>query len=48
MRINILENEDSFSRKTWDELYEMSTETFVEETEESKQTGAGAGLRDND
>ncbi len=46
--INILENEDSFSNKTWNELYKMSTETFVEETELSKQTGAGAGLRDND
>ena len=48
VKINILENEDSFSSKTWNELYEMSTETFVEETEQSKQTGAGAGLRDND
>ena len=48
VKINILENEDSFSSKTWDELYKMSTETFVEETEQSKQTGAGAGLRDND
>ena len=48
VKINILENEDSFSSKTWNELYKMSTETFVEETEQSKQTGAGAGLRDND
>ena len=48
VKINILENEDSFSSKTWNELYEMSTETFVEETEQSKQSGAGAGLRDND
>ena len=46
--INILENDDSFSNKTWNELYKMSTETFVEETEQSKQTGAGAGLQDND
>ena len=46
--ISILENEDSFSSKTWNELYEMSTETFVEETEQSKQTGAGAGLQDTD
>ncbi len=46
--INILENEDSFSSKTWNELYKMSSETFVEETEQSKQTGAGAGLQDND
>ena len=48
VKINILENEDSFSSETWDELYKMSTETFVEETEQSKQTGAGAGLQDND
>ena len=46
--ITILENEDNFSSKTWNELYEISTETFVEETEQSKQTGAGAGLQDND
>ena len=46
--ISILENEDNFSSKSWSELYEISTETFVEETEQSKQTGAGAGLRDND
>ncbi len=46
--ISILENEDNFSSKSWSELYEMSTETFVEETEQSKQTGAGAGLQDND
>ena len=46
--ISILENEDNFSSKSWNELYEMSTETFVEETEQSKQTGAGAGLQDND
>ena len=46
--ISIIENEDNFSSKSWNELYEMSTETFVEETEQSKQTGAGAGLQDND
>ena len=46
--ISIIENEDNFSSKSWNELYKMSTETFVEETEQSKQTGAGAGLQDND
>ena len=46
--ITILENEDNFSSKTWNELYEISTETFVEETEELKQKAAGAGLTDND
>ena len=44
----ILENLDNFSSETWNELYKISTETFVEETEQSKQTGAGAGLQDND
>ena len=46
--ITILENLDNFSSETWNELYKISTETFVEETEKSKQTGAGAGLQDND
>ena len=48
MKLIFIENEDNFSSKSWNELYEMSTETFVEETEQSKQTGAGAGLQDND
>ena len=29
-------------------MYELSEDTFVEETEELKQTSAGAGLTDND
>jgi hypothetical protein len=37
-----------YSQSTWDELYELSLETFVEETEEKKLSGAGAGLTDND
>lgn len=37
-----------YSQSTWDQLYEMSLETFVEETEEKKISGAGAGLTDND
>ena len=48
LTISILENENNFSSKTWNELYELSTETFVEETEQSKQKGAGASLQDND
>ena len=46
--IKILENEDSFNNKEWKELYKLSEETFVEENESLKQSGAGAGLTDND
>ena len=48
IRIIIFENEDSFSQEVWDELYELSTDTFVEENEKLKSTAAGAGLEDND
>ena len=46
--IAFLENNNSFSTKEWKELYRLSEETFVEETESSKKKGAGAGLTDND
>ena len=46
--INILDNQDSFNEKEWKELYKLSEETFVEENESLKNTGAGAGLTDND
>ena len=48
VRITIFENEDSFSQEVWDELYALSTDTFVEENEKLKSTAAGAGLEDND
>ena len=32
----------------WNELYKLSENTFVEESEEKKLSGAGAGLTDND
>jgi hypothetical protein len=48
VKITIFENEDSFSQEVWDELYELSTDTFVEENEKLKSTAAGAGLEDND
>ena len=48
IRIIVFENEDSFSQEVWDELYELSTDTFVEENEKLKSTAAGAGLEDND
>jgi len=37
-----------YSQGTWDNLYKLSLETFVEESEEKKLSGAGAGLTDND
>ena len=46
--IEFLENNNSFSTKEWKELYKLSEETFVEETESLKEKGAGAGLTDND
>ena len=46
--IEFLENNNSFSTQEWKELYKLSEETFVEETESLKTKGAGAGLTDND
>ena len=46
--INIIENKDNFSDKDWKNLYKISEETFVEETDSLKQSAAGAGLTDND
>jgi hypothetical protein len=46
--LKVLENQDSFEEKEWNELYKLSEETFVEENESLKQGGAGAGLTDND
>ena len=48
IRIEILENKNSFSEQDWKELYKLSEETFVEETESLRSKGAGAGLTDND
>ncbi len=46
--IKFLENEDSFSEKEWNQLYKLSEDTFVEESDSLKVAGAGAGLTDND
>ena len=46
--IEFLENNNSFSLKDWKELYKLSEETFVKETDSLKKKGAGAGLTDND
>jgi hypothetical protein len=46
--VEFLENKNSFSDQEWKELYKISEETFVEESESLKEKGAGAGLTDND
>ena len=33
LTINVIENKDTFDSSVWDSLYELSTETFVEESE---------------
>ena len=48
INIEFLENKNSFSEQEWKELYKLSEETFVEESESSKSKAAGAGLTDND
>ncbi len=46
--VKILDNHDSFYENEWKELYKLSESTFVEENDSLKQSGAGAGLTDND
>ena len=48
LEISFLENIDSFSEEEWKNLYKLSEDTFVEESDSLKQGGAGAGLTDND
>ena len=48
VEISFLENTDSFSEDEWKNLYKLSEDTFVEESDSLKQGGAGAGLTDND
>ena len=48
INIEFIENKNSFSEKDWKELYKLSEETFVKESESLRSKGAGAGLIDND
>ena len=48
VNIEFIENKNSFSEQDWKELYKLSEETFVEESDSSKAKAAGAGLTDND
>ena len=46
--IEFIENQDNFSDLEWQNLYKLSENTFVEESDSLKQGAAGAGLTDND
>ena len=46
--VKFINNIDLFSENEWNELYRLSENTFVEESDALKQDGAGAGLTDND
>ena len=48
VNIEFIENKNSFSEQDWKELYKLSEETFVDESDSLKKAGAGAGLTDND
>ena len=48
IKIKFIENKNMFSETEWQELYKLSEDTFVEETDKLKQNAAGAGLTDND
>jgi hypothetical protein len=48
VNIEFMENKNSFSEQDWKELYKLSEETFVDESDSLKKTAAGAGLTDND
>ncbi len=48
IEVSLLDNKDSFTDAEWKNLYKLSENTFVEETDSLKQGAAGAGLTDND
>ena len=48
IEVEFIDNQDNFKESEWQNLYELSENTFVEESESSKQGAAGAGLTDND
>ena len=48
IEIEFRENNDNFTEAEWKNLYKLSENTFVEESDSLKQGAAGAGLTDND
>ena len=47
-QVIFMDNRDNFSDLEWKNLYRLSENTFVKETESLKKGAAGAGLTDND
>ena len=48
IEVSLLENKDNFNENEWNNLYKLSEDTFVEESDSLKEGAAGAGLTDND
>lgn len=48
VEVEFINNQDNFKESEWQNLYRLSENTFVEESESSKKGSAGAGLTDND
>ena len=48
VKISFLNNKDNFTDYDWKNLYKLSENTFVEESDSLKEGAAGAGLNDND
>ena len=48
LTIEFGENKNSFTDTEWKELYKLSEDTFVPESDNLKNSAAGAGLTDND
>ena len=48
VEVIFLENKDNFNDQEWKNIYKLSENTFVEESDSLKQGAAGAGLTDND
>tara|TARA_Y100001970_G_scaffold184714_1_gene224706 strand:+ start:467 stop:1078 length:612 start_codon:yes stop_codon:yes gene_type:complete len=48
IEVNLIENLDNFTEHEWNNLYKLSEDTFVEESDSLKEGAAGAGLTDND
>ena len=46
--ISFIYNNDNFTSQEWKDLYKLSENTFVDETDSLKEGAAGAGLTDND
>ena len=48
IEVNLLDNKDNFTDDEWKNLYKLSEDTFVKESDSLKEGAAGAGLTDND